>query len=188
MNRALPILAALAVAACSKKPVPEEIATEAALRDAFRSKVLREEDAGRAEAVSSRPDVVFEDGFGKVLYDPPDNYRNVAIRWMGQNAHARLKSHGDKRMRLRIVGWVDDKHLLTWPYLTVFLDGMPVGAPLGPIDKGFYWFEAEVPPEMFRGQEWADLNVRLSTVAYHWYDPPDLGVALVSRFDWEEIP
>lgn len=182
---ACPIL--ISASGCSKKAVPEEIATEVERREELKKRILAEEDASRAGGVSSRPDVVFEDGFSKIMYDPPDNYRNHAFRWMGGNAHARLKSHGDKRMKIRTVGWINEPVLKTRPVLTFNINGRPLGQ-VDPIDKSFFYFEGEVPPQMFDGREWADLNIVVSSVAFHWADPPNLAVALVFRFDWEEMP
>ncbi|HVJ92073.1 MAG TPA: hypothetical protein VM580_19865 [Labilithrix sp.] len=181
------IAPALALLGCEKKPIPEEIATEIARREALAKRVLLEADAGRALGMSSRSDVVFEDGFSRLLFDPPDDYHNHAFRWMGTSSHARLRTHGDRRMKLRAVGWVDEKVLRTHPVLTAYIDGRVLGIPVPPIDNGFYWFEAEVPPDMLAGKEWVDLNMVLSSVAFHWHDPPNLAVAVVFRFDWEEV-
>lgn len=184
---ALVTACAAAVVGCGKKRVSDEVAAEAQRREQSRMQFLRAEDAGRAAGVSSRPDVFFEDGFSKLFYDPPDDYRNHAFRWMGWNAHVRLKRHGDKRMKLRVLGWANNKVLHSWPTLAGYVNGVPVGeAP--PMEKAHYWLEADIDPAMFNGEEWADLNLLFSTVAYHWSEPPNLMVGLVYRFDWEELP
>ena len=45
----------------------------------------------------------------------------------------------------------------------------------------------EVRPEDLP-REWVDLNIRLSSISWHWADPPDLMLALVYRFEWTEMP
>jgi len=91
-------------------------------------------------------------------------------------------------MKLRAIGWVDEKVLKTRPVLTLYIDGRVLGSPRDPIENGFYYFESEVPADMLAGKEWVDLNMVLSSVAWHWHDPPNLAVAVLFRFDWRRFP
>src|SRR5262249_15937214 len=155
-------------------------------REDFRRKMLDAEDAGRARGVSSGSDVVFEEDFSKVLYDPPTSFRNHAFRWMGKNAHARLKSHGNRPMRMRALGWVDTKVLRTEPFLSAYVGGQHVFS-TGPLEQGHFAVDVVVRAELLQTQQWVDLNLVLSSVAFHWAEPPQLTLAVLYEFHWEEV-
>jgi hypothetical protein len=184
----LAALLAVSGLGCGRRTVSDEQAREEARREEFRLHVLATEDAGRTGDVSSRPDVVFEDGFTKIMFDPTDDFRGHAFRWLGPNAHVRLKSHGNKRMRLHFKGWLDLNKIQTWPVITVFINGVAVKKPLPPVEFSFFEFESEISPDAFEGHEWADLHIVVASVAWHWLDAKQLSVAIIDDFDWVEVP
>lgn len=187
----LTALVALAPLACKKS---ESVKEQERDRAAFAVKTLFAEDAGRSFGVSSRPDVVFEDGFGRILHDnkgPSESVHYYAFRWMGQNAHLRVHRHDDHRMRLVVGGWVNHEVLHTNPTLTAYFDGMRVGftPPITrEVNNGQYRLEAIIEPEMWRGRDWCDVNIITSSVAFHWYEPPMLFTVLTYFLEWSEIP
>ena len=77
--------------------------------------MLFEADAGRALGVASTSEVQFDEGFGILSYendsDSHPSMTNHAFRWMGQNAHIRLKTHGSRPMKFLMVGWA---HHVVW--------------------------------------------------------------------------
>jgi hypothetical protein len=184
------MLAPTALLAC-KKHQSEEMKQESILRDELKAKYLGEVDASRAVGVSSRWDVNFEDGFGKILYDPKEDFRNHAFRWMGPNSHMRIRRHGDKRMAIKVSGWIHLKMVRTFPVLTVFINGQPIGftEPITDKTDGHYVLTAQIDDVgLFQGQEWADLNLVLNGAQYHWLDPPLLNIAIVYKFEYDEVP
>jgi hypothetical protein len=173
-------------AACSTASDGGRVEQELKDRREFATRVLLDSDAGRLLRVSSSPDVMFEEGFSNVVFLPPDHYRNHASRWIGQQAHARVRRHPGRTMRLHIQGWLNEWVLRTHPQIALYLDGVLLHAtPL--IESSHYWIEIDVPPEKLT-REWSDLVMRLNTVGYHWSDPPQLTVADVYSFTWTEVP
>lgn len=178
------------VVGCSNREKVDPYADEVREREAFAKRLLSEADAGRAFGVSSRSDVQFEEGFGILSYegdkeDGHPSFTNHAFRWMGQNAHVRLKSHGARPMKLVLVGWVHKKVVGTEPTIHLYLDGVYVGSSKKIDPGGHYWLETIVPEWAIR-REWLDLVVRTTAVGYHWGDPPELKVLNVYRFEWTE--
>ncbi len=177
----------LGLSACTK---PYDDSADVKAREAFAKKAVFEEDAGRMWNVASTSEVQFEQDFSIIMYDPPDDFRAHAVRWMGQNAHVRLKTHGPKKMKLVIKGWVNEKVLRTHPVITLYIDGqyLPYYYPAKvEAIKDHYWIEAEVPARMLQ-REWVDLNIRLNSIGWHWSEPPNLQVAVLYGFSWEEAP
>jgi hypothetical protein len=174
---------------CSRSNVDPH-ADEVREREAFAKQKVLEVDAGRALGVSSSSEIQFDEGFGILSYetDPGDghpSFWNHAFRWMGQNAHVRLKTRGSKPMKLLMVGWVHRKVVGTQPVLDIFVDGAYLGSsdPIG--GEGHYWLEKTIPAWALR-RPWVDLVVRVTAVGFHWSDPPDLKVINVYRFGWTE--
>ncbi|MBX3225240.1 MAG: hypothetical protein KF795_32345, partial [Labilithrix sp.] len=174
---------------CSRSQT-DPYADEVREREAFAKKLLVEADAGRALGVSSTSEIQFEEGFGILSYetDPKDghpSFSNHAFRWMGQNAHVRLKTHGGRPMKLQVVGWAHLKVIGTQPVINIYIDGLYVGStpPIG--GEGHYWIE-QVIPEWALRRPWVDLVLRTTAVGYHWGDPPELKVLNVYRFGWTE--
>jgi hypothetical protein len=188
MRRALLVclLASLPTAAlgCARTDVADSLKEEVSRREAYAKDTMTDAGAARAVGVSSTSEIQFDDGFGILSYDPPDEFRNHAFRWMGQNAHVRLKSHGAHRMKLLVVGWVHHKVIRTKPVINLFIDGQWV-ATSNVIQEGHYWIEVVVPPSLIH-RPWVDLTIRTNAVGFHWGDPPELKVALVYRFGWTE--
>ena len=173
-----------AVVACSTSN-DERVRQEIADRREFTKRILLEEDAGRLFGVSSTDDVMFEEGFSPVVFLPPDSFRNHASRWIGQNAHVRLRRHPGRTMRLHVQGWLNKWVLRTNPQIAFYLDGVFLRS-TGPLEGEHYWIDVDVPPETVR-REWVDLVIRLNTVGVHWFDPPTLTVADVYNFSWTEV-
>jgi len=186
---------ALASAGCSRDETkPNPYAAEIKAREEFAKAKLNEVDAGRAWTVSSTSEVTFEEGFGIVMYDPPDqtknpSFYNHAFRWMGQNGHVRLKTHKDRDMKILIAGWIHENVIRTKPMIELFIDGYYVHRLKPeddkPIENGHYWIEEKIPSWMLK-REWVDLIVKITSVGFHWGDPPELNVALVYRFEWKD--
>jgi hypothetical protein len=180
---------AASCAACGRSEVYEQPTEEAKRREAYRIHTLDAEGAESARLVSSRADAVFEDGFSKVLHDPPSGgLRSHAFRWVGKTARVRLKSHGDRRMHVLALGWFDEKALKTRAFMSFYVDGRLVGQ-TPPVDEtGHYWGEFTVPAELLRDRAWVDLVFVPSAVAFHWAEVPHLTVAVLYKFVWEEVP
>ena len=189
-------LVLLSLAACSSRRAPTE---EQVRRDAFVESLIAREHTGAAHGVSSRPDVRFEWGFSVIEYDattpgepkkpsdddPPKLIRSRAYRWMGQHAVIRVKSHGDKPMHLKLTGWVSPHLLRTMPTVTLYVDGQYLAYTV-PVSWGGYGIEVVVPREMLAGADWVTLDLQLSSIGWHWAEPPGLQVALVDDVEWSE--
>ncbi|MBX3229658.1 MAG: hypothetical protein KIT84_04925 [Labilithrix sp.] len=184
---------ASAIVACGKKS--DEVRRQEHDRAVFAWTTLLAEEAGRAAGVSSRTDLTFEDGFGKILYGdkgPSESYRDHAFRWMGQNAHLRVRRHDDEKMKLRVGGWVHNRVLHTSPVLTAYFNGVRM-ASTRPVtlegDDGHYRIEVTVDdPSLWQGRSWADVNIVTSSIAFHWSEPPALNVVLVYFAYWDPAP
>lgn len=177
------LILAGSLVACRKHP-SADVAREIARREAFAHELIIDAGASRAWAMSSRSDVLFEDGFSVLMYDPPNNFLNHAFRWMSATNHVRLKSHGARPMRLFMHGWNDPKALKTRPEVTAYIDGQVVGT-TGTDEAGLWGLEVIVQPEMLQNT-WVDLTITLSAVAFHWIDAPYLKVAMLNGLQWDE--
>jgi hypothetical protein len=184
-----PLLVAALALGCSRSK-PDPYAEETRAREAFVKKALLEADASRAYGMSSNGEVQFEEGFGVLSYelDSKDGHASItnhAFRWMGQTAHARLKTHGKAPMRLRMGGWVHEKVVQTRPVLSFYVDGAYLGStePVG--GDGHYHVDLQVPGWALR-RPWVDLVVRTNAVGFHWADVPELRVLNVYTFEWSE--
>jgi hypothetical protein len=179
----------VAAVGCSRTKA-DPYAEEVRGREAFTKKTLFEADAGRALNVASTSEVQFDEGFGLLSYekdrdDGHPSITNHAFRWMGQNAHIRLKTHGSHPMKLIMAGWVNRKVVQTSPVIDLYIDGIYVGScnPVG--ESGHYWIETTVPDWALR-RPWVNLVARVNAVGFHWEDPPRLMVVNVYRFSWTE--
>ncbi|MBX3260797.1 MAG: hypothetical protein KF782_14020, partial [Labilithrix sp.] len=187
----LPVAAATSlVAGCSRGDAADPYAEEIARREAFTRAALDAGGASRALGVASTSEVRFEEGFGILSFeldkeDGHASFTNHAFRWMGQNAHVRLKTHGKTPMKLQIVGWAHLKVIGAEPVISIYVDGLHLGStePIG--GEGHYWIERIVPEWALR-RPWVDLVIRTTAVGYHWSDPPELKVLNVYRFGWTE--
>lgn len=190
--RALAFTAAAAAASataigCTDREARSKAHAEGVAGDGVAVKAVIDAGAVRALNVRSHGNVLFEDGFSIVSYDPPEDYRGHAFRWMGQRGHARVLSHGDKAMALRIVGWVNEKVIRAKPVVTVYLDGVRIWD-TGAVENGAWGVQTVVPGALLKEGAWHDLIIAVSAVSFHWGEPPDLRVVVVSGLDWSEAP
>ncbi|MCA9587290.1 MAG: hypothetical protein KC657_18310 [Myxococcales bacterium] len=179
---------ALSAAACGRSGA-DPYAEEVKQREALAKRLMNEADAGRALLVTSTSEVQFGEGFGKLSFElDPDqhpSFTNHAFRWMGQNAHVRLKSHGAVPMKIRIDGWVHLKVIGTQPVIQLFVDGVYI-AQTDPVGGGGHFrIDARVPEWAIR-RPWVDLVIHTNAVGFHWGDPPELNVINIYRFEWGE--
>lgn len=179
------VLASLGLA-CEAPSPSAEVVRELGRREAFAEALAVDAGARRAWMLSSRSDVLFEEGLSALEYDPPFQFREHAMRWMGQRCHIRLKRHDGRSMRLFIYGWVDLKAVKTRPLISAQLDGRLLATVRVPED-GLWGMDLVVPPDALR-TTWGDLQITLGSVAFHWADPPGLKVALLNGLSWTEAP
>jgi hypothetical protein len=104
---------------------------------------------------------------------------------MGQNCHVRLKSHGNRTMKLAFHGWADPHALKTRPVVSAYIDGRLFGATQA-LDTGLWGIESIVPGDVL-GSRWVDLNITVSAVGFHWEDPPKLKTVLMNGLSWTEV-
>lgn len=178
-------LASFSLACNAPSPSPE-VLREVEQREALAEALVVDAGAQRARLLSSRSDVVFEEGLSALEYDPPFQFRKHAMRWMGQRSLVRLKRHGDRPMRLFMHGWADLDAIKTRPLITASIDGRLLETVRVPED-GLWAMDLVVPPEALRAT-WVDLQITVGSVAFHWSDPPELKVALLNGLSWTEAP
>lgn len=154
-------------------------------RDIFIAQEAARTKTDRAYWVSSRPDVRFNWGFSRVSYDPPSDEHGRAFRWIGAKSVVKLRG-SQKPMKLEMHGWVDNKALRTKPIISLYIDKRLVMA-TQPID-GLYDIDAQIPAEWLKDAEFVNLEIVLSAVGFHWVDPPDLKVALLTHLGWQPLP
>ena len=180
------VLAGLAASGCeTRKEEDPRVSEEIERREAY-AKALLVDSGASAYKVGNTADVHFQDGFSIVQFDPPDDWRSHAFRWMGQRGQVRLRTRGDAPMRLKVGGWVNEKVIDTKPLIRLYIDGQPI-FPKGPgvvDDNQFFIYEVDVDPTLFHGKEWVNLDIVSSAVAWHWSDPPELRVLVLFEFDW----
>ena len=174
---------------CSKAP-DQATLDEIKRRDEFTKNILRDGGGIAATWVGSNANVQFMEGFSLVEFDPADDWRKGARRWMGQKGHVRLRTEGGSPMYLKITGWVNEGVIKVKPTMSVYIDGQPVlpREPTGKVDDPghFFYWETDVPPETFHGREWVNLDIVWNAVAFHWADPPELKVIILSELTWEK--
>ena len=146
--RSLVMMSALATCAalgCSKKRPDPEATSEIARREAY-ARALLVDGGAVAYRIGSNADVQFADGFSIVQFDPADDWRSHAFRWMGPKGHVRLRTQGNEPMRLKLGGWVNEKVIDTKPEIRLYIDGQPL-SPQAPslVDQNqFFVFEVDV--------------------------------------------
>ena len=141
--------------------------------------------ADRAFWVSNRPEIRFLWGFSLISYDPKDDFHNRAFRWIGAKSVLSLRS-SSVPMQLQINGWVDNNALRTKPTLSLYVDKR-ILATTEPLD-GIFEIKALIPPEWMQNADFTKVEVVLSSVAFHWVDPPELKVALFTHVSWRPTP
>lgn len=182
----LACVAGLLDAGCSAKEPKPEVAAESADRERVGHEAAIDAGAARELGIGSRNDVLFDEGFSIVSYDPPSSYKNHAFRWMGQRGHVRLHAPGHRPRLLKLVGWVDEHVIRTKPVLVLYLNGHRL-FDMPPIEEHGHWhLETLVPAELMPKAGWYDLLITLNAVAFHWADPPKLSVAVLNDLQWTE--
>lgn len=178
------LLAGACALSCSaNEPAPVQVEIDA--RERFARAVALDAGSGRSLNVGSRADVLFEEGFSLVSYDPPDDFHNHAFRWMGPRGHLRLRSRGTHPMALEIVGYLNEKVIRSKAVVTAYLDGVPVAVAMAG-EGGGWSINMVVPSERIRSTGWMDLFLTVSAVGFFWAEPPDLRVVVVSTVAWTE--
>ncbi len=175
----------LPLPSCAKANVSADMQREVDAREQLGRAVAVDAGASRALAVASRADVLFEEGFSNVEYDPPDDFRHHAFRWMGQRGHVRLKSHERRPMRLSVKGWLNEKVIRAKAVVTLYINGRRLGSS-GAVEDGHWSLETVVPSSSQRTDGWLDLVVTVSAVAFHWSDAPTLRVVVVTGLEWRD--
>ncbi len=181
------LAAASLVWGCSSGRRKAEVKAETLAREAYAHAVAVDAGAGRMLPVASRTDVLFEEGFSNLSYDPPQDFRNSGFRWMGQRGHIRVRSHGDRPMRLKTFGWLHEKVIRAKGVVTIYVDGIRI-ADTGAVEKETWVLETVIPTDLLRGKEWLDVIITASAVSFHWAEPPALAVVALNSFEWTEIP
>jgi hypothetical protein len=178
------LLGLLPLSACGR-PRTDDVGEEVARRERFARNLLVV-DGGPAPAlrVGSSTEVHFEEGFTPVQFDPVDDAKGHAFRWMGKRGHVRVHTQGNEPMHLRIAGWMNEKGLHMRPTAMAFIDGQGVGYPVPADENGIFVIDFTVEPSLFHGKRWVDLDIVPSSVAYHWADPPELKMVVVFDFVW----
>jgi hypothetical protein len=179
----LGLAACLLTTGCGSRHVPSD---EEVRRDAFARDLMHREGMDAVYGVSSRSDVRFEQGFSGIVFDPPNDYHGKPFRWIGQRGVVRVESHGDKAMNLGAYGWVNPRVVLTRPVVSLSIDGQFVAQAVVD-EKGLFWVGSAIPAPMVAKADWLTVDINLSAVAFHWADAPDLQVANILFFRWEEL-
>lgn len=177
--------AAVGTVACSRAEPSPELKAEVIARERFARGVAIDAGAERALGVGSRTDVLFEDGFSVVSYDPPDDFHNHAFRWMGARGHVRLAGHGAHAMRLSMEGYINEKVIRSKSVITVYLDGIRIfDAPAD--ETGIWRMGVSLPADVLRHEGWMDLVLAVSAVGFFWAEPPELRVVVLNKLEWKE--
>lgn len=171
---------------CSKKEPSAEVAREMAQREAFAHELVIDAGASRAWFMSSRSDVLFEEGFSALTFDPDRDMKGHPFRWMGANNHVRLKGHGGHAMRLFVHGWTDYNAIKTHPIVSIYIDGRHFGSVQ--VTEDNLWGITTIVPADVLTRPWVDLTISLSSIAFHWLDAPYLKVAVLNGLEWTEEP
>lgn len=161
---------------------PEELE-----REAYARKLVEREKVQNSFRLASSYDVRFETGFSGIGYDPVEDMQAKAFRWIGQHSFVRLRPHGAKDMKLAIYGWIDVKTIHTKPAVTAYIDGQII-ADMVVGDDGGFALVGTAPGDLLAGKTWVVLEIDVSSVGWHWFDPPALMVANINYFDWSEAP
>jgi hypothetical protein len=185
--------AVVALVACGgPKPGAER---ESRARDEFIRRLAEREGVADAWTLTSRTDVLFEDGFAVTQFYHPGAeldwfevcggcfpVRGVPVRWMNRRAHLRLRGTSD--MHLVATGKVDTKAIFTRPRIELTIDGRTLASAVVGAD-GSFELDVTVPAALLDG--WTDAYVMFTSVSEPWREPGDLRVAGLHRLLWEPI-
>lgn len=173
----------LAMTGCRSKQAPPT--AERVRHDVFARATAADAGASVAFDLASSDDVHYEWGFSDIEYDPAGDYRGRPFRWFSQHSFVRLRSHGDKPMRLVFNGWLNREVIGAIPTVTLLVDGVIVGSFRAEKDGAFGGM-AIVREPLLRDRDWVGLTVEISSVTYHWAEAPALKVALTGKLEWSE--
>ena len=190
--RAVAFAALAALAACgSEAPVNEETR----LREAFLRRLAEQEGLRDVWLLTSRSDLVFEDGFSLPMLTTLEDrrwtdvnlsqssVRGVPVRWMTASGHLRVRGRGD--MHLRVWGHIHVLAISTRPRVTVTFDGLELSSRLVEPD-GSFAFETVIPGTWLDG--WSDVYVNLSSMHEPWKTARDSRIARLEGGVWEPLP
>jgi hypothetical protein len=171
---------------------PPPTANEPDRREAFVHAVANREHLEREWTLSSRRDLVFEDGLSNLTYaqpaddarwydffvHDPNPKRGQPIRWLSRRAHLRVR--GDGHMHLVLRGRINVGMVFTRPRLDVSIDGELLGSFVTD-DNGAFAVELDVTAS----RTWSDLYIVMSSVGQAERDVRDLRVARLEEVQWE---
>jgi hypothetical protein len=183
---------------------PHRPELEAQRRSAWTRQLAERLNLRRAWELNTRDDLVFDDGFSRLVFVtsflnedvPPaprlqtkadalaDPHVTVPLgtptRWMHRRAHLRLR--GDRDMRLRLHGQVRREVTGTRPRLAVSLDGELLASMVVAEDGTFI---IDLPIAAARVRDWADLYVVFSSVGLPERESRELRFARLDGVEWE---
>lgn len=193
---ALALAAAVLVAgltACGRDAPPssENVARERFVRD-----LAAREGMTDLWRLMSRGDLVFEEGWSRMLLVEPDpdrpwievsrtdaSVRAMPVRWIGPSAHLRVRGGAD--MHLRVWGKVDRQAIFTRPRVSLTVGGIEIASRLVDED-GRFVVETVIPAGWVA--RWTDVYLQLSSVGEPWRDPAATRVARVEGVVWDAVP
>jgi hypothetical protein len=168
--------------------------TEQARRGAFVRRLAERESLLPEWGLSSRPEVLFEDGMPGITYEVPADarwtdyvpadaapVRGAPSRWMRRRTHLRVR--GGRDMHLVLRGHVNLKAVFTHPHLEVSLAGEPLGDVV-PDHQGAFVLDVVVPREQL-GDGWCDLYAIFDSIGDSMRDVYDLKIARLEAVVWE---
>lgn len=184
VDRRLLVVAALGLLGCRSKGVPPP--TEDRVRhDAFARNMALDAGAINSFDLSSSDDIHYEWGWSDIEYEPAGNFRGRPFRWFSPHSFVRLRSHGDKPMKIVFNGWVNREVIGMTPTVTISVDGILIASFLAGKDGAFGGMGIVREP-LLRDRDWVGLTVEVSSVTYHWAEAPVLKVALSGHLEWAE--
>jgi hypothetical protein len=161
-------------------------------RAAFVHALAMREHFEREWALTTRHDLVFEDGMSGLTfaqgdadarwYDyvahEPEPTHGTPVRWLGRRAHFRVKA--DREMHLVMRGKVNTDLVYSHPRLDVALEGELISS-VEVADDGRFAIDVAVPPQ----SGWADLYIVFDTIGDPAADVRDLRVARLEEVTWQ---
>lgn len=171
------------------------VADEPAARWAFMRRLAEREDILDIWTLTSRGDLVFEDGFSRAMRVARNDLgeweqvtrtterdRGLMVRWINRSNHLRLRGAGD--MQLRIRGHVAFDMIFARPRVSLTVAGHEMVSRLVE-PNGTFDVDVTVPAAWLTG--WTDAYLHLSTVGEPWRDAAVTRVARVESVDWEPV-
>jgi hypothetical protein len=172
---------------CSPEQESPEVKAEVKAREAFARAAVVDAGAAHVLDVGARGDVVFDDGFSLVSYDPPDDFHGNPFRFMGQHSRMRVRAHEGHRMHIHVRGWLNEKVIRSKAVVALYLDGELLHD-TGAVENGHWTIDADAKASMLAGRRWLDLVMTVSAVAFQWAEPPELRVVVINDVLWTELP